>query len=592
MEQHGQSFNAFQVVAAWGTVAKMPSAGGEVDKGVVLQRLQVLARAKIQEMGAREVASIVHSMARIYGRGRIGLNDELMAELWVRATATARDFKPHHVSMLMWALAKMGIMPDAGLVEAMQGQARVTAGNFKPKEVATLMRALAKMGIKNPNAGLVEAMQGRARETAGDFTPSEVEILMQAFLTMGIAPDASLVAAMPGHVSPQEGGWSTAEITRCKDARGLLGLLEQHGHSFNAIQVVAAWGTLAKMPSAGGRGDEVVVFQRLQVLTRAKMPAMGAREVANVARSMAKIYQSGGMGVDDALAGELQARAMATAGNCFPQQVAMLMSAIAKMGITPDAGLVEAMQGRATATAGKFQVEDVAMLMSAIAKMGITPDAGLVEAMQGRARVTAGDFKPEEVAMLMSAIAKMGITPDSGLLEAMQGRVTATAGGFKPKEVAMLMSAMAKMDITPDADLVEAMQGRARVTAGDFKPQEVAMLISALVKMVIMPDAGLVEAMQGRARETASEFKFQEVTMPLQAFSKTDITPDASLVEAMPGRVSPREGGWSTTEIKRCRDARGLLGLVEQHGQSFNAIQVVAAWGTVGKMPSEGGGRR
>ncbi|KAJ1479168.1 hypothetical protein T484DRAFT_1815329 [Baffinella frigidus] len=402
-------------------------------------------------------------------------------------------------------------------------------------------------------------------------------------------------------------------ITQSRNARELMELVQQHGQKFTAINLSAAWGTVTGMQSARGGGDEGVVLQLLQVLTRAKMHEMGAREVANVAHSVASLKVSGRMGVDDELAGELQARATATAGEFEPQDVSMLMLALAKMYIRPDTGLLEAMQQRATATAGHFTPQIVSTLMSALSKMGITnPDAGLVEAMQGRARETAGDFIPQNVANLMLALAKMGIKPDAGLLEAMQERAKKTAGDFTPRDVSMLMSALSKMFIkNPDAGLVEAMQGRARETAGDFEPQSVSMLMLALAKMGIKPDAGLLEVMQARARETAVNCKPREVQMLRQAFATMGITPDAGLLEAMPARVGPREGapkelkeperhvssrpsgshlGKLTTEIVRCRDAGRLLGLVAQHGQSFTAINLSAAWGTVTGMQSARGG--
>jgi len=197
-----------------------------------------------------------------------------------------------------------------------------------------------------------------------------------------------------GGVSSEGGGEAsktphqlTMEITRCTDARGLLGLVQQHDQSFDTIHVSAAWGKVAKMPGAGQRGEEGLVLQLLQVLTRAKMQELGARELANVAFSMAMLNGSGRMVVDDELVGELQARATATAGDFEPQGVSMLMLALAKMGIkNPDAGLVEAMQARATTTAGDFKPQEVANLLQAFSTMGITPDAGLVEAMQARGR--------------------------------------------------------------------------------------------------------------------------------------------------------------------------------------------------------------
>ncbi|KAJ1485275.1 hypothetical protein T484DRAFT_1892855 [Baffinella frigidus] len=74
--------------------------------------------ATVPKMGAREVANVVHSLTP-----PISVDAELVGELVDRATATAGDFKPQAVSNLVWGLAKMGIQPDAGLPEAMQGRA-------------------------------------------------------------------------------------------------------------------------------------------------------------------------------------------------------------------------------------------------------------------------------------------------------------------------------------------------------------------------------------------------------------------------------------------------------------------------------------
>jgi len=198
-------------------------------------------------------------------------------------------------------------------------------------------------------------MQARATTTARYFKPDQMGTFVQALAKMGIKPDTGLEDAKSGRggrVGPQENDWSTAEIMRCTDARGLLELVQQHGQSFKSIHVSAAWGQLSTMQSAGGGGDEGVVLQQLQVLTRAKMLEMGARGVANVVHSMARLHGSGRLSVDDDLVGELQARAKARAGDFKPQDVSGLMLALAKMGVKPDAGLVEAMQARATERAG------------------------------------------------------------------------------------------------------------------------------------------------------------------------------------------------------------------------------------------------
>ncbi|KAJ1473534.1 hypothetical protein T484DRAFT_1972783 [Baffinella frigidus] len=332
----------------------------------------------------------------------------------------------------------------------------------------------------------------------------------------------------------------TSWIKECKDVGGLLGLLERHDQSFNCIHVCAAWCTLAKIRSGGGRGADGVVM-RLQVLTRATEQAMGTREVSNVVHSLAKcMRESGRMAVDHELVGVLLRRATGMVGDFNPQDISNFMWALATMDVKPDASLLEAMQGRARATAGDFKPQEVTNLMWALATMGIeNPDAGLVKMMQRRARMTAGDFKPQEVTNLMWALATMGIeNPDAGLVKMMQRRARATAGDFKPQEVANLVWALATMGVKADAGLLEAMQGHATATAGDFKPQEVANLVWALATMGVKADAGLLEAMQGHATATAGDFTPQNLSNLAWALATMGIEPDAGLLEAMQRRAT------------------------------------------------------
>jgi len=60
------------------------------------------------------------------------------------------------------------------------------------------------------------------------------------------------------------------EISHCTDATGILGLVEQHGESFNVMHVSVAWGKLAKMRGGDGTGDSGLLLQRLQDMVRAK----------------------------------------------------------------------------------------------------------------------------------------------------------------------------------------------------------------------------------------------------------------------------------------------------------------------------------
>ena len=211
VEEHGHGFDFIHVGAAWSSLARMRGAGARGAEDVV-KLLQVLTTANIQQMGARAVANIVHSMTTLHQSRKMVADDELVGKLMARALATARDFNPQGVANFVWALATMGTEADPRLLEAMQGRATATARDFNPQDVANFVWALATMGVK-ADPRLLEAMQARATATASDFKPQEVANFVWALATMGVKADPRLLEAMQGRAT------ATAQIGRaaCRD---------------------------------------------------------------------------------------------------------------------------------------------------------------------------------------------------------------------------------------------------------------------------------------------------------------------------------------------------------------------------------------
>ncbi|KAJ1488559.1 RAP domain-containing protein [Baffinella frigidus] len=309
------------------------------------------------------------------------------------------------------------------------------------------------------------------------------------------------------------------------EVEDLARILQEQRGLLNHIHVSAAWVCLARMGRGGGGWEARMVLTDLKEETREVLHQMGARGIANVLHSMARLHDSRRKftpkeGKEDReLLEAMQRRATATAGEFDPQNVANVLWALATMGEKVDRELLEAMQTRATATAGEFMPQNVANLMWALARMGERADSGLLEAMQRRATVTVVGFKPQAIANLLWALASMRCRADRGLLEVMQRRVTATAWEFDPQNVANVLWALARMGERVDRGLLEAMQTRATETATGFNPQAVTNVLWALATMGEKADPGLLKAMQRRAETTVGEFKAQNVANLLWALA-------------------------------------------------------------------------
>ena len=118
--------------AAWVCMARIGRGRGGREVMDAVAALPDLTRGVLVHAGGREVANMMHSMAKL---GKIGVraDRQLLEVMQRRATETAGGFKPQEVSNLLWALAKMGERAGRALLAAMQRRATATAGEFKPQ---------------------------------------------------------------------------------------------------------------------------------------------------------------------------------------------------------------------------------------------------------------------------------------------------------------------------------------------------------------------------------------------------------------------------------------------------------------------------
>ena len=63
--QHGTNFNHIHVSAAWSTFKKIQREGDKVTEVELIRLLQELTESQMQGMGGREVANILHAIAKV-----------------------------------------------------------------------------------------------------------------------------------------------------------------------------------------------------------------------------------------------------------------------------------------------------------------------------------------------------------------------------------------------------------------------------------------------------------------------------------------------------------------------------------------------
>ena len=83
----------------------------------VIAALQDRTRGVHDRMDGRDIAKVMHSMAKLHQRG-LREDPGLLAAMQRRAAATAGEFSPQDVANVLWALDTMGVTADRVLLEA------------------------------------------------------------------------------------------------------------------------------------------------------------------------------------------------------------------------------------------------------------------------------------------------------------------------------------------------------------------------------------------------------------------------------------------------------------------------------------------
>ena len=124
-----------------------------------LQALEAAALRRIDAFEAQSVANILHIIAKTRYRPR---DQSLFPQLEGRAEAVAGTFKAQEVANTLWAYARMGRAPWAGLMRELEGGAEALSRTFNAQDVANTLWAYATMG-REPGAGVMRGLEiGRA----------------------------------------------------------------------------------------------------------------------------------------------------------------------------------------------------------------------------------------------------------------------------------------------------------------------------------------------------------------------------------------------------------------------------------------------
>ncbi|KAJ1491498.1 hypothetical protein T484DRAFT_1774413, partial [Baffinella frigidus] len=118
---YGGRFTHVNVNTAWLKMAELPPGKGDRELAAALQQY---TKKLLGKMGGRQLPNLLHSAATLHVSGRPRADNELVQKLASSSQNVLRmnpsSFNSQGVANLMWALGKLGVEVDLGLVKVMQ----------------------------------------------------------------------------------------------------------------------------------------------------------------------------------------------------------------------------------------------------------------------------------------------------------------------------------------------------------------------------------------------------------------------------------------------------------------------------------------
>jgi hypothetical protein len=142
----------------------------------------------------------------------------LMRVLHVRTEAMAGTFNAQNVANTLWAYARMGQDPGAGLMRVLEGRAEAVAGTFNAQNVTNTLWAYASMGREGmiggwePGAGLMRVLEGQAEAIADTFDGQDVANTLWAYAVFGRKPGAKLMRVLEGRAEATAGTFNAQNV--------------------------------------------------------------------------------------------------------------------------------------------------------------------------------------------------------------------------------------------------------------------------------------------------------------------------------------------------------------------------------------------
>lgn len=373
----------------------------------------VLSTNKTTAMNVGHIADVIWAIAKARRRPPAALLTVLSSQLLLKR----RWIEPKQISIILWSLAKCGILtlhtaqraatpPDAvsQCIAMLLEQATEKAMHFNAKDLTHTLWALATAGVSNHH-------KHKSRDSERKQSLHNTHALVAALCLRGVQLQNTLT-----HQGISMCLWSFAKLRLDRHSHGnmfLHALINQAKlqRGFTAEGIATSLWALASIDILRKQGELAALL-----CTRVTVPecrrSLQARHISNILWALEKAE----LRVEPWLVTILTERAVVVQRHLNPHSISTTLWALSKASVRLHNDFLHAISRQTVLQAKDFQPRDIATLLSALVAICVKPDKHSVMALAKQAIDKRHLFNAKQLTDTMRALAKTDCLPDQELM--------------------------------------------------------------------------------------------------------------------------------------------------------------------------------
>lgn len=359
---------------------------------------------KMHTFKPREIAALLTALAHLRGMtppATTQPDQVMLAAISEQIAVTNKLFTPELLAETIRAYAFLGVRPESRALSALSGRVMGNISGYSAPLAATVFWAVAKLDLTR-ELGLVHGLMLQLRATVADLQPYAMGLVLWSIHSLGIKDAASALMAGIITTADDKVQWfKGADIAALVHGYALLLLKPPKKHLLalqtRVHQEIAQLSASSLSDLVGGFAELGVTLEgplglQLTNCAKATLPSMTPVQMGTIASA----FTTMGLPLDQTISPSMARKVLATMPEFDAPSLRGILSAYGSNRVRPDVALLDAIKARCNQVAGTFSLKDAESAILSFTMIGLEPEKEMPPLIYARDALLAAAAKHDK----------------------------------------------------------------------------------------------------------------------------------------------------------------------------------------------------